>query len=256
MLKENVKKIMGVIKKKDSVLDIGGWAMPFNRANYIVDIQPYETRGFFGSQGGNKEHFTKKTWILHDISSKKKLPFKNKQIDFIICSQTLEDIRDPVWFCSELIRVAKKGYIEVPSMTAELTKGIASKKYAGYYHHRWLINILDNKIIFRFKPHFLHNDWRFHLPKRYLKNLNDKKKVSYLFWKNRFDYEEVIQISRDKVEKKIYNFIKSKKFYPKIYYSLDKYLRIIKNKLAKIKRKISTKAYYHRYMDTPEFKSK
>ena len=152
MLNENVKRIMRIIKKKDLVLDIGGWAMPFNRANYIVDIQPYETRGFFGSQGGDKEHFTKKTWILHDISSKKKLPFKNKQVDFVICSQTLEDIRDPIWFCSELIRIAKKGYIEVPSMVVELTKGIANKKYVGYYHHRWLIEILIIKLYFDLNP--------------------------------------------------------------------------------------------------------
>ena len=28
------------------VLDIGGWAHPFNRANYVMDLAPYVTRGF------------------------------------------------------------------------------------------------------------------------------------------------------------------------------------------------------------------
>ena len=64
MLIKNADGIMHSIGKKDLVLDIGGWVMPFNRANYVVDIQPYETRGFFGSQGGAKECFTKKTWII------------------------------------------------------------------------------------------------------------------------------------------------------------------------------------------------
>ncbi len=256
MLKENAEKIMKIIKKNDLVLDIGGWAIPFNRANYVVDIQPYETRGFFGSQGGNKKYFTKKTWMLHDISSRKKLPFKDKQFDFVICSQTLEDIRDPIWLCSELIRVAKRGYIEVPSMNTELTKGVANKKYVGYYHHRWLIDIAHNKVIFKFKPHFIHNNWRFHLPKKYFKKLDDKEKVSYLFWDRNFGYEEVIQISRDKVEEDVYNFVKSKRCYPRIYYSLDKYLGLIKKKFTNLKKNIFPNLYYHKYMDTPEVKSK
>src|SRR3989344_1435762 len=96
MMKENNERILRTLSEKDLVLDIGGWAYPFNRANYVIDIHPYETRGFFGSQGGNKESFNKKTWIIHDISSKKKLPFKDKQFDFVICSQVLEDIRDPI----------------------------------------------------------------------------------------------------------------------------------------------------------------
>jgi hypothetical protein len=32
----------------------------------------------------------------------------------VICSHTLEDIRDPLWVCSEMIRIGKAGYIELP----------------------------------------------------------------------------------------------------------------------------------------------
>ena len=39
--------------------------------------------------------------------------------DFAICSHTLEDVCDPVWVCEELARVAKAGYIEVPSRLEE-----------------------------------------------------------------------------------------------------------------------------------------
>ncbi len=256
MLKKNAIKILKMLKKKDFVLDIGGWACPFNRANFVVDIQPYETRGFFGSQGGEKEYFNKSTWIIHDASSKKGLPFKDKQFDFVICSHVLEDIRDPLWLCSEMIRIGKAGYIEIPSIEFELTKGVADKRYVGFYHHRWLIKIKNNKLVFMFKPHFIHNKWKFHFPKRYLKRLKEEVRVSFLFWKDKFEYEEIIQISRDKTEEKLCQFIKEKKVYPSILYKLD----ILHSKLNKlknvIKMRIFPNRYHHRYMNTSEYISK
>lgn len=256
MIEENCKKILQSLSDNDLVLDIGGGVYPFNRANYVIDIHPYETRGFFSSQGGNKEYFTKKTWIIHDVASKKRLPFKNKQFDYVICSQVLEDIRDPIWLCSEIIRVAKKGYIETPSKQIELTKGVANNKYAGYYHHRWLIEVEDNKIVFKFKPHFIHNNWKFHFPKRFLSKLNEGEKVSFLFWNKSFEFYEEIQISRDKVEQEIFNFIKDKQIYPKLYYLLESF----KNRLGLFyvywKKKFKPSAYYHKYMNTQEYKSK
>ena len=141
MLKENEIKILKNLKPIDKVLDIGGWDKPFNRANYVLDIHPFETRGFHGSQGGNKEFFNKKKWIIHDVNSKYRLPFRDNQFDFVICSHILEDIRDPIWLCSEIMRIGKAGYIEVPSLKVELTKGVMDRSYAGYYHHRWLVEI-------------------------------------------------------------------------------------------------------------------
>ncbi len=247
---------MRVLKKKDLVLDIGGWAMPFNRANFVVDIHPYETRGILGHQGGEKEFFNKKSWLMHDISSKIRLPFKNKQFDFVICSHTLEDIRDPIFLCSEMTRIGKKGYIEVPSQLLELTRGIANNSYCGYYHHRWLIEIENNSINFRFKPHLIHNKWKFHFPHRFLNKLNSEKRVAYLFWDNDFKYAEIIQISRDKVEEYLYNLIRKEKIYPKIFYKLDDILIKILDIFSKIKIKINPHAYYHKYMNTKEVISK
>jgi len=256
MLEKNAKRILKKLKESDMVLDLGGWAYPFNRANFVVDIQPYETRGFFGSQGGEKEYFNKNTWIIHDLSSKESLPFKDKQFDFVICSHILEDIRDPLWLCSEIIRVGKRGYIEVPSLELELTKGIMDKKYVGFYHHRWLIEIKKNKLVFRFKPHFIHNKWKFYFPKKYLKRLSEEKKVSFLFWKDKFDFEERIQISRDKFEEEIYKFVKSKKVYPDFFYKIDRFFILISGIKNKIKRKIFPNSYYHRYMNAQEYISK
>tara|TARA_B100000029_G_scaffold507692_1_gene592900 strand:+ start:594 stop:1214 length:621 start_codon:yes stop_codon:yes gene_type:complete len=45
----------------------------------------------------------------------KKLPFKNKEFDFIIASHVIEHIEDFEFFLSELERVSNKGYIELPN---------------------------------------------------------------------------------------------------------------------------------------------
>ncbi|MFC1682111.1 class I SAM-dependent methyltransferase [Nanoarchaeota archaeon] len=241
------------LKNKDKVLEVGGWAQPFNRADVVVDIQPYETRSFLGNQGSKKENFNKENWYVIDACSREGLPFKDKSFDFVICSHILEDLRDPIKVCAELIRVGKRGYIEIPSMASELTKGLANKKYCGYYHHRWLVEIRNDKVIFRFKPHFIHNDWRFHLPKKYKKRMNKEEEVDYLFWDNDFDYCEVIQISRDKIEKYIYDFVKNKKVYPKIKYVINNINLGIKDAFTRLRKRLKPSSYYHRYMDTPVF---
>lgn len=243
-----------MLKKKNLVLDIGGWDKPFNRANYVLDIHPYETRGFHGSQGGKKEYFNKNTWIIHDVSSMKKLPFKDNQFDFVICSHILEDIRNPLWLCSEIQRISKKGYIEFPSIYSELTKGYDRKNYVGYYHHRWLIEIINNKLLFRFKPHFIHGDKRYHLPKRYLKDLNEDKINSYLFWEKGFGFAEVIQISRDKLKRYINKLIREKGYRKNLTLLLNNFDRLKKDYL-KFKKKFLKNTHYSRYMDVDAYLS-
>ena len=134
MFKKNVDLILAQIAASDIVLDIGGWSKPFNRANYVIDILPYETRRVFHSTGPEKEFFSKDTWIIRDLSSRKPIPFKNKEIDFVICSHTLEDIRDPIHLCSEIVRIGKRGYIEIPSRTIESIIGLQQLLRYFYWH--------------------------------------------------------------------------------------------------------------------------
>ncbi|MEW6041036.1 MAG: hypothetical protein AB1633_05905 [Elusimicrobiota bacterium] len=238
MYEVNIKKVLQRIGTNDVVLDIGGWAQPFNRANYVIDVMPYETRGFFGKAGSEKEYFSKDTWINHDVSGKNPLPFENKKIDFAICSHILEDIRDPLFLCSELIRVAKKGYIEVPSRIMESIMGVQNKHYAGFSHHRWLIEIKNSEIVFLFKSHLIHNSWKYHLPESYLKKITDEEKITYLFWENSFKYKEIIQVSIQKTAQELETFIKSKNVYPPIFYKFDKIMRELKYKTF-IKKKLN-----------------
>ncbi len=47
--------------------------------------------------------------------SEKKLPFKDKEFDFVIASHVIEHVDDFKFFISELERISSKGYIELPS---------------------------------------------------------------------------------------------------------------------------------------------
>lgn len=226
MFKNNVCEILKRIKENDIVLDIGGWFNPFNRANWVIDFMPYETRAKGGGEGPAKEYFTEETWIQRDLCDRKPLPFKNKEIDFIICSHTLEDIRDPLFVCSEICRVGKRGYIETPSLISELSF-VASKHYVGYSHHRWIIEIRNNKVTFFFKPHFLHCRWKYHFPRSYSRSLKPEQHIQSFFWEESFQFEEDIAYClapHDKIEQ----FVKSQHAYLNYRYKIEKFRESVK----------------------------
>lgn len=195
MYEPHAARILAELRPEDIVLDVGGWACPFNRANYVVDAGPYESRGAYAkwggaaSQGGELEHFTPDTWFVRDLCDRVPLPFASKSIDFAICSHTLEDLRDPLWVCSELIRVAKRGYIEVPSRVAETSRGWEHRHMAGLSHHRWLIEIEGSQIRFMMKYHMIHR-WRYSFPPSYLAALPADQQIAWLFWKDGFTFAE------------------------------------------------------------------
>lgn len=183
------------------VLDVGGWARPFNRADYILDVEPYETRGYYGEppwQGGEKEHFSKATWLQRDICNRTPWPFRDKFFDFSICSHTLEDVRDPLFVCSELMRVSKAGYIETPSRLAESCVGWESEQFAGLGHHRWLIDYQPGRLIFTQKYHNIH-DPTLHLPKELYRALSEEEKISAMFWKGEFFVSENILVGVESI---------------------------------------------------------
>jgi hypothetical protein len=193
MFEANVSKVLEQIKPGDVVLDIGGWARPFNRANWVIDAEQYETRGYYGSlrpaQGGDRESFSKETWLVRDICEKTPFPFRDKELDYVMCSHTLEDIRDPLWVCSEMVRVAKRGYIEFPSRVAESCRGVEPGQ-VGWTHHRWLIDAKDSQVTFLMKYHMIHSDFRFSFPASYLRRLAEQDRVTWLFWDGSFTFSE------------------------------------------------------------------
>src|SRR4051794_29855952 len=124
MLAASRQRLMESLPPDAVVLDIGGGADPPNPADWVMDVLPYESRGFYQRQGWAEpdpepERFTAETWIQRDICDRDSFPFDQDEIDFVVCAHTLEDVRDPLWVCAEMSRVARAGYVEVPSMLEE-----------------------------------------------------------------------------------------------------------------------------------------
>jgi len=193
---------LDAVGTNDVVLDIGGWADPLWRADWVMDLAPYETRGLYERNGWvaphdlSKERFGPETWITRDICDREPYPFDDKSIDFVVCSHTLEDIRDPVWVCSEMQRIAKAGYIEVPSRLEEQTWGIHGD-FVGWVHHRWLIDIDRDAMEFVFKLHAIHANPRFYFPASFAGRLSDDDRVQSLWWKGSFDVSERVMFEEE-----------------------------------------------------------
>jgi SAM-dependent methyltransferase len=200
----NEAKVLALIRPDDLVLDLGGWARPFNRADYVMDLNPYETRrraedlGLKPS-GGSIEHFTSATWIRRDICDPTPWPFESQSIDFCLCSRTLEELRDPIRACREMIRVAKRGYIEVTSRLSESCRGQEPGVPVGFARHRWLIDIEVPTIVFTPKSGLIHGDGRLSFPASFGVRLPAERRVSWLFWEAKFLYQENVEVGRDEL---------------------------------------------------------
>lgn len=213
MIDANESKILAMLGPNDVVLDVGGWARPFNRANYVIDCAPYASRGEhyikhqnLFPQGGPVEYFTEETWIRRDICDHEPWPFADKSIDFCICSHTLEDIRDPIWVCHEIRRVAKRGYIEVPSRLFETSRGRAPGVPVGLGHHRWLVEIEGTNITFFVKDHRIDGDFRLSIPKSFWQTLPEEHFTSGMFWEGDFTFAEGFMIGDDGVPDRTANY--------------------------------------------------
>jgi hypothetical protein len=172
------------------VLDLGGWDKVFPRANFVADLLPYKTRR--NLHPDIPERFTCDTWIIADFCSPDFWEnIKDKQFDFITIGHTLEDIRDPLYVCKQMIRCAKAGYIEAPSKFRECSKSSKDNIYSGYDHHRWIIEPNDDMsgLIFKAKLAFAHFGDYLTDSRRYM--LNDYfHHFDGYFWDDSFSYYE------------------------------------------------------------------
>ena len=154
-----------------------------------------------------KTRFTTATWHQADVCAHTPWPYPDKYFDYATCSHLLEDVRDPIWVCAELQRVAKAGYIEVPSRILEQCLGIENPTYAVYYHHRWLVDIRENNVEFRHKPHNLHTlksaiVGRIGATER----INPRYEISCLEWNGSFGFGEKLLLAESDVERDLSEF--------------------------------------------------
>ena len=103
MIKRTSKKYIQnilVTNKSWNILDIGCGYSANEYANIICDIQDLS------------HHYADKKFIKLE---NKTLPFKDNEFDFVIASHVIEHVEDINYFISELERISKRGYIEIPT---------------------------------------------------------------------------------------------------------------------------------------------
>lgn len=128
------------------VCDVGGGGSRRERANWVIDILPWETRG----SPSVADLVTREQWIVHDIC-KRPWPIPDDFFDFTICSHTLEDVRDPIQVIAELMRVSPCGYVETPGRAFESARSPYGL-VPGCHHHRWLVETAaDGTLMFTHK---------------------------------------------------------------------------------------------------------
>jgi hypothetical protein len=199
VLPANRERIEAMLDDDDLVLDVGGWASPWERADWVIDLMPYATRGLYGASDPAAERFGAETWVERDFCDREPWPFADDQFAFAVCSHTLEDVRDPVFVCAELNRVARAGYLEVPSRLEEQSWGVIGP-YVGWSHHRWLVDVVPERIEFVAKPHVLHANPAFFLPAGVAATLSPEERIQSLFWSGGFDYRERIFIDAEELD--------------------------------------------------------
>jgi hypothetical protein len=191
MLPESLDRLLATTPEGARVLDVGGWARPLARADAVLDLMPYATRGAYGGTlGPGPERFGPDGWVQRDVCDRAPWPFPDGHFDVAVCSHTLEDVRDPVWVCSELQRVARSGYVEVPARIEEQTWGIVGP-FAGWAHHHWLCDVdpAAPAIEFVFKSDAVHEPGH-HVPLAVRDALPERARVQGFFWTGGFAYAE------------------------------------------------------------------
>jgi hypothetical protein len=207
MLALSRARVLERLSDEDLVLDVGGAASPFPRADWVIDLLPYERRGMYGpAPDPASERFTAATWVTRDICDRDPWPFADRQFDFSICSHTLEDVRDPLFVCGELIRTSKAGYIEVPSRLEEQSYGFQGP-WTGWGHHHWLVEIEGDEITFVFKHHVLNGRASDQFSASFHAALSEEQRVSCLWWSDGFRYRERIFLDGPSLDAYLAEFV-------------------------------------------------
>ena len=174
MIKRTSKSHIHSILSKNNqwkVLDIGCGYSANEFATTICDVQDlasfYKDREFIKLEN-------------------KQLPFKDNQFDFVIASHVMEHVEDIKLFVSELERVSKKGYVELP------TKLEDNLVFENKKDHLWHMDFDDVnlKLLISKKIQFLEPV----LTVSTIQKLRDNFKKSLvleLYWENNIDYEIV-----------------------------------------------------------------
>lgn len=118
------------LPRKWLVLDVGSGNGPFPRADVLCDRYLEDTQRV-------DKLVVDRPFVIGDITA---LPFLDNSFDFIFCSHVLEHVDNPEIAIKELMRVGKRGYIEVPTEFQEKMQSTVS--------HKWFVKKEGDALIF------------------------------------------------------------------------------------------------------------
>ena len=152
-----------------NILDIGCGYGASKYANVVCDVQDLS------------KYYPNKTFIK---LTEKKLPFKDKEFDFVIASHVMEHVDDIEFFISELERVSQQGYIELPTMLED------NLVFENKKDHIWHMDFddVELKLLISRKIQYFEPI----LTVSSIKELNKIFRKSFILelcWENKIDYE-------------------------------------------------------------------
>ena len=194
----SIKTINETIQKnlKWKVLDIGCGYTANKNATVIADVQDLSN------------FYLNKTFVkIND----KKLPFKNGEFDFVIASHVIEHVEDFSFFIKELERVAKKGYIELPTRLGD------NLVFENKSDHIWWFIFDDqrNKLVGS-KRNQLVEPFMSVATSKIIDNYFRESMVLELYWEEKIDYVIDDSIRNLNMEKLSFFKIMKKYFSKKI----------------------------------------
>ena len=171
MIKRTSKKYVQSLLSKNpkwKILDIGCGYTANELATTICDVQDL-------SKFYKDKNFVK--------LENKRLPFENDHFDFVIASHVLEHVEDFKFFISELERVSKKGYIELP------TKLEDNLVFENKNDHLWQMDYDDVnlRLLISKKIQFMEPILSVSMIHQLRKNFKSSL-ILELYWEDKIDY--------------------------------------------------------------------
>tara|TARA_B100001093_G_scaffold73324_1_gene64042 strand:- start:2090 stop:2698 length:609 start_codon:yes stop_codon:yes gene_type:complete len=167
------KKIQTILAENKSwqILDIGCGYSANEFATTICDVQDLS------------KFYKDRNFIRLD---NKKLPFEDRQFDFVIASHVMEHVEDLNFFISELERVSSKGYIELP------TKLEDNLVFENKKDHLWHMDFDDvnSKLLISKKIQYFEPILTVSMIQKLRKNFRNSF-VLELYWESKIDHEFV-----------------------------------------------------------------
>ncbi len=151
------------------ILDVGCGFRANKYASVIADIQDlskfYKDKKFIKIGG-------------------KKLPFKDKEFDFVIASHVIEHVEEFDFFLKELERISSKGYIELPTRLGD------NLVFENKKDHIWWFAYDDVKnLIIASKKNQILEPFITVSTAKFFEDVFRESLVIELFWENKIEYK-------------------------------------------------------------------